>query len=592
MPQLRLGDVTIALDALAHTDLAARGALLFDELESWEQRSAAEHHITELLQGIRTHPAVANATAAGRPLIEFAEPRLRLELARLLRGWTLARAATRAGIEPKEPLSATTTAKSLAPICDPAIAPALLIGVRAGLGLDPALAPYVVPPALPGSRLKRALVRPLMRILGELSRPEHVRVAVVAAGKLSLAIASLPTSELRASAIGLMPFPGLDHGNSALLALRRRIPLLPTYDTRHARSAASVQLPERLGLVAQAALDRALTLLVECMLTGVAAELERAVAALAGLQRARSLRAIVLPSAAYGASRLLIEWAHERGVRVGAMQHGIYVFREFDGADRRADLVFGWGAGTEDQARGWPAPRPSIVPVGVPGTTNTQSQPRVRPAQVRVPQIHTPQIHTPQIHTLQVHAPQVRAPRRVLIATTDSLDMPIMPVGFCDAFIDTLAPGLRRLMEAGVQFTLRPHPNEDPQRYGRLLSARRLAVELAPDAPFSSAVAAVDLLVSSASSVAFEAAALGVPVLLWLGFAPGWVRREHLVSPWIGVMPGTFESAEDFDLLAHTLIARPGEAFAVAHELRRRLAAYAEPFDPARFAAGLRELAT
>lgn len=477
-------------------------------------------------------------------MIELAELRLRLEVARLLRGWTLARVAP----------GATEF------VCDPAAAPALRLGVRAGLGLDAALTCYAMPPALPGSRAKRAVARPLMSVLGALSRPERMRVAAVATGKLALALASLPVADLRDAAVGVMPFPGLDHGNSALLALRRRLPLLPTYGRDARQEGKVVRVPERLGLVDEPPLDHALSLLLGRMLAGVARELEEAVGALAGLRRARSLRAIVLPSAAYGASRLLIEWAHERGVQVAAMQHGIYVFREFDGADRRADVVLGWGAGTGDQAGAWPPPRPTIVPVGVPGTPHMS--PRF----------------------------QANVVRRVLIATTDSLDMPIMPVGYCDAFIEALVPGLRCIAAAGVRFALRPHPNEDPERYRRLLRAHRLEGDVVPERPFSEAVADADLLVSSTSSVAFEAAALGVPVLLWLGPAPQWVRRRHLVSPWVQRTPGTFGSMEDFRLLARLLLDRPGEAFAIAHALRRRLADYAEPFKVTRFAAALRDL--
>jgi hypothetical protein len=546
IPSPRRGDVTIALDGLAQADLAGREPLLFDDLESWEERSAAEHRIAELLRAIRSHPAVATAGLARHTLIELAELRLRVEVARLLRGWTLARAVDGAA----------------QPICDPATPAALLMGLRAGLGLDPAVIPYAPPPALPGSRSKRALAQPLMRLLGAAARPARIRIAAVATGKLALALGSLSSAQLRAAGVAAMPFPGLDHGNSALLALRCRLSLLPTYGPRRAGTGPLVQLPERLMSGEPPALDRALTLLVERTLAGVAPELARAVAALAGLERARSLRALLLPSAAYGASRLLIEWARERGVRVGAMQHGIYVFREFDGADRRADVVFGWGAKTAEQAHAWPEPRPDIVSVGVPGTT--------APASPR-----------PPAHVL----------RRVLIATTDALDMPIMPAGFCDDFIDVLTPGLRSLAVAGARFSLRPHPNEDPQRYARLLRAAGLDIEILAGGAFPDAIAAADLLISSASSVAFEAAALGAPVLLWLGDAPRWVRREHLVSPWAEPGPGTFESAEDFRLLASTLLEQPAETFALAHALSRRLARYAEPFNAARFAAGLNALA-
>ncbi|HEY7953344.1 MAG TPA: hypothetical protein VID70_10165 [Solirubrobacteraceae bacterium] len=546
IPDLRAGDVTITLDRLADTDLAAREPLPFDDLENWQQRSAAEHRITELLQTIRSHPAVVAAGLGRYTLIELVELRLRMEMARLLRGWTLARAVDGEAL----------------PICDPAAPAALLMGLRAGLGLDPAVISYTPPPALPGSRSRRALARPLMRLLGSVSRSADVRIAAVATGKLALALGSLSSTQLHAMGVAAMPFPGLDHGNSALLALRRRLPLLPTYGPRRADLCPRVELPDQLGLSEPPALDRALTLLVGRALAGVSRELAQAVAALAGLKRAPSLRALLLPSAAYGASRLLIDWARAHDIRVGAMQHGIYVFREFDGADRRADVVFGWGAATAEQARFWPEPRPEIVPVGVPGTVAPRS-PR----------------------------PSVQVPRRVLIATTATLDMPILPARFCEDFIEVVAPGLALLAAAGVRFALRPHPGEDPQRYVRLLRAAGLDIEIAAGGPFPAAVATADLLVSSASSVAFEAAALRAPVLLWLGDAPGWVRREHLVSPWAETGPGTFESAADFRLLAAGLLEQPAETIALAHTLSRRLARYAEPFDAARFAAGLSALA-
>jgi hypothetical protein len=582
LPPARTGDVTVTLDTLAQEDLRARSPLLYDELEDWQQRSAAEHRVNELLRTLNGRPpgdlsGSHNSGAGardGHSLLELAEPRLRLELARLLRGWTLAQAAEGVGTL----------------VADPAAAPALLMGVRARLGLDPASVPYTLPPALPGSRLQRALARPLMQTLAGVSRPARVRVAVVAAGKLALALGALTPAQLHELGVGVMPFPGLDHGNSALLALRRRLPLLPTYGPSQAPAVRTVRLSERLDLVEEPLLDRALALLVQRLLSAVSGELDRTIAALAGLSRARSLRALVLPSAAYGASRLLIEWAHARGVRVAAMQHGIYVFREFDGADRRADVVLGWGSATAEQARAWPAPRPAIVPVGVPGATVGGSA-----AAMARPGIEGAGPGTalagPEAAVAGARGDaSAGAPRRVLIATTDSLDMPIMPVGFCRAFIDTLLPGLRCLAAAGARFVLRPHPNEEPARYRRMFDAAGISVAVSAGGSFAAAAAEADLLISSLSSVAFEAAALGLPVLLWLGIAPRWVRQEHLVDPWVDDSPGTFESAEDFERLAAGLRARPAEVLALAHALRRRLARYAEPFDRARFAAALAQL--
>lgn len=548
LPAPRPGDITVALDRSACADLANRRPLLFDELESWVERSAAEHYIDELLGAVSGHSAVAAIECRGHRLIDFVGLRLRHEIACLLRGWTLARSG------------AGSQAREL--VCDPRAPLALQMGVRAGIGLDPAAIRYETAPALPGSRYKRALVRPLMCALAAGSRPGRVRIAAVAAGKLSLALASLSGAELRAAGVGAMPFPGLDHGNSALLALRRRLPLLATCGSRRVGPGPVVRLPDRLELDEAEALDRALAVLVGRLLAATAAELERAVDVLVDLERVGSLRSLVLPSAAYGASRLLIEWAHERGLQVGAMQHGIYAFREFDGGDRQADVVFGWGEGTVEQTRSWPEPRPVVLPVGVPG-----------------------------LATAVARRPHANSLGRALIATSSTVDTPMVPAAFCETFIDAIALGLRRLAAARVRLELRPHPNEDPARYRHMLSGRGLEVTVESGGSFSAAAANADILISSASSVAFEAAAMGLPVLLWLGGAPAWVRREHLVTPWTDCEPGMFEGADDFELLVEGLIERRGETLAVGRELGRRLARYAEPFDPSRFAAGLNALA-
>ncbi len=540
--------MTIVFDSLACVDLADREPILFDQLENWNERSEAEQRLNMLLGMIAQHPAVAAIELAGFRLIDFAEYRLRLEVARLITGWKLA--------------SAVAGAREL--ICDPTLPLAQEIGVRAGLGLAPRAKTYSLPPALPGSRGSRAAARQLMRVKATASRPERVRVVAVAAGKLALALGSLADADMRAAGLGLMPFPGLDHGNGLLLALRRRLPLLRTYGPARRRVGPPVDLPARLELEDDSALDRALTLLVARALTGAASELDHAVRALNGLNRARSLRALLLPSAAYGASRLLIQWAHERGVRVGAFQHGIYSARELDGGDRRAEVVFGWGSGTVEQIACWPKPRPSVHPVGVPGVL--APDPGLR------------------------RAASGTTPRHVLIATSGTDDRPIAPVAYCEAFVDAIAPGIERLAMTGAKVELRPHPGEEPERYRRLLRALGLEVKIARTGSFATAAAGTDILISSTSSVAFEAAALGLPVFLWLGPAPRWVRRQHLVPPWTDSLPGMFGTAEDLRPLIDDLIERPAEGLRVAHELSRHLARYTEPFVPAAFAAGLLQL--
>jgi hypothetical protein len=587
LPPLRSREVTVVLDRLALADLAPRTPVAFEHLQSWQQRSAEEHRVNELMRAIAAHPAVAALGRDGLRLVDFAAYRLRIEIVRLLRGWTLARAV---GVD----------ARAAEPICDPALPVATIIGVRAGLGLDLRLPDYSLPAALPGSAVRRAVARQLMRLTTCVSQPGRVRVAAVAAGKLALALAALAPNDLRASGVGLMPFPGLDHGNGLLLAWRRQLPLLATYGPARSKGSPLAKLPPRLDIENEPTLDRALTLLVTSVLASAAPEHAQALAALAGASRARSLRTIVLPSAAYGASRLLIEWAHARGLRVAAMQHGIYVFREFDGGDSRADVLFGWGKGTAEQIARWPGIRPRLHVVGVPGlhtrgvrlggdtagggSGSASAGAGLGSASASVGSGGA------SAGAGFGSAPADALPRRVLIATSNTVDTPITPLGYCEQFLDVIQPTVERLMGVGAQFKLRPHPVEAPARYRRLLADRGLLVDVSPDGSFAQALGEADLLISAASSVAFEAAALAVPVLLWLGPAPRWLREEHLLAPWTETPAGTFTSADDLLALAEDLITRPAEGMRMASELSRQLARYAEPFDAARFATALREL--
>jgi hypothetical protein len=537
-------DVLVAFDGLAHADLADRGALLFDQLESWEERSASEYRVNELLQAVRTHPCVAAVELDGHRLVDFAAARLRMELTRLLRGWALAKAAPRA-----EQV-----------VCDPAVPPALEMGARAALGLDPAVVRYTPPPMLAGSSLKRALVRPAMRALATCSRPERVRVAAVATGKLMLALAALPGAQLRGMGVGTMPFPGLDYGNGALLAMRRRLPMLATFGSPARPLVAGVNLPGRLMLAREEALDRALGLLAQRLLAAAAPELAGATGAIACLQRAVALRALLLPSGGYGAAQMLIDWAHRRDLRVGVMQHGIYAFREHC-EDCAADVLFSWGEGTSEQALDWPEPRPRLVPVGVPGAPTTTLR--------------------------RLEAPLCR----VLVAgTSPGIDTPITPLVFDEEFLDVVAPGLAMLAAAGVKLQLRPHPNEDAERYQRMLVHRGLPIAVVAGGSFAIAAGRADIVIASASSVAFEAATLGLPVLMWRGGAPEWVRQQYLTVPWTSNLPGMFARVEEFRALVELLLERPAAGFGIAHELRGRLVRYAQPFDPAGFAEGLRLL--
>lgn|GEM_PF-5520119 len=551
LSQPQANDLTVAFDGPVAVGQHEQGLIAFDCLLDWRQRSMAEHRVTQVMAAIRMHPAVADIKQHGFRLIDFAEYRLRGEVARLWRGWMLARAL------------AGTGARDL--ICDPALPPALVMGIRAGMGLDPRGVRYTLAPALAGSRSRRALARQLTRVVARASRPGRVRVAAVVAGKLSLALAALSDEELRAAGLGLMPFPGLDHGNGLLLALRRRLPLFGSCGSGSLRRGPPVNLPAKLDLVGEAELDLALTWLLGKVLSGAAPELDQAASSLAGMRPTPSLRALLLPSGAYGASRLLIEWARERGLRIGVMQHGIYAHSEFDGGDRHADVIFGWGEATAEQLACRSEPRPLMRPVGVPGLSPS---PALRSRQP-----------TPGASLC-----------RVLIATSNTVETPLTLAAFCETFLDTLAPGIERLLQAGVQISLRPHPGEDAELYRRLLRARGWDVSIASSEPFAQAAANTDLLISSASSVAFEAAALGLPVLLWLGSTPSWVRAEHLVVPWTQSLPGMFETPADLESLVMTLLDDRQRGMLVAHELSVCLARYAQPFRPAAFATGLRAL--
>jgi glycosyltransferase involved in cell wall biosynthesis len=154
-----------------------------------------------------------------------------------------------------------------------------------------------------------------------------------------------------------------------------------------------------------------------------------------------------------------------------------------------------------------------------------------------------------------------------------------------------IASGLERLVAAGVELELRPHHLEDAGRYRQLLDTRDIDVKLVPGGSFAAAAARTDILIASTSSVAFEAAALGLPVLLWQGVGPRWFRGEHLVPPWIEHAPGMFATSDEFAALVEDLLLRPEVAFELAHGLGRHLAHYAAPFRPDSFAAGLLEIA-
>ncbi len=299
-------------------------------------RVAEEGRIAEVLAKVREHPAVARIAHTGYSLIDFAEPSLKLEIAQLLRGWTLARVHGGAG----------ETAR------DPAASPALRMGARAGLGLDPADVSYVMPIAVSEARIKQVGTRQIMRGVAVFSPQEHVRVAAVTTGKLALALDALTAADLRAAQVGVLPFPGSDRGSSVLFAVKRRRPLLVGYGPRRPGPGMAVHLPERLGLSSEEELDRALSLLVARLLADLAPKQDQAVRALGGLHHTHALRVILLANLDSSASRLLLTYARDRSLRVAVFDEYAHELRELDGDVKRLPP----DRSTTEQAQDWPGP--------------------------------------------------------------------------------------------------------------------------------------------------------------------------------------------------------------------------------------------
>jgi len=549
LPPASPGDVLVSFDAVAARHLADRSPLQFDEQVSWEERSAAEHRVSRLVARVLSDPALAEQVLDGYPLSDFIAYRLRAECANVLRGWDAARAAP----------SCTDV------VAGPGTPSALTLGARAALGLPVSESSYVVAaPEVVPPRLRRVFAQATTRAIARVSPAARIRVAAVMAAKVVPALAALTRAQLDAAGIGAMPFPGLDYGNSTRLAARWRRPLLATLD--RARPFCPPQPPFRSELrldEQDAGLEAALQPVVDGLVRISWPQLAAAVQATDGLDRAGNLRALLLPTTAVGASQVLMHWARRRGVTVAAVQHGVYGFKEFDGGDSRADVLFAWSAAVGDQALAWPEPRPRIVAAGAPGMPQTSTR---RSASGPVD--------------------------HVLVATTGRpVESALATTAFHEQFVAAVAPGLADLQRQGVRVELRLHPAEARETYEAILSANGLEIGFASEIPFADAAATTDLLVSAPSSVAFEAAALGVPVLLWTGAMPPDVRREHLVAPLSDDVPGYFGAADEFLALTRGLSAPDAPTQRIALNLADRLAEFATPFDAEVFAAGLAELA-
>ncbi|MEY2513158.1 MAG: hypothetical protein QOJ89_516 [bacterium] len=547
MPPPAPNDIVVSFDALAVADLHERDAQLSDALITWEQRSAAESQVSRLVARLRDDEALATLGLDGHRLTPFIEYRARAEFAHVLRGFAIGRAAH----------------GCRAVVADPSIPDAVVVGARAGLGLDVGSAPYAPdePAAMPAP-LRRLWARSIMRTMAAATPTRGVRVAAVLTAKVAPSVAALPRAQLRAAGLAAMPFPGLDYGNGARLATQLRIPLLATLDPLVARRNTAPALPRAPDLgeddsELSAAIGRVTWGLVESSWPLFVATAH----AVHALDAVSGLRALLLPTTAVGASRMLIDWARRRGVAVAAVQHGVYGFKEHDGGDSRADVLFAWSERVREQASAWPQPRPRVVAVGVAGMAHASPRP-----------------------------PGDGRRLRVLVATTGRpIESALAPTSFHEQFVVAITPGVRTLMDAGVGVQLRLHPRENPEVYRRILDGADLRLPFAPSMPFPEAANQADLLVSAPSSVAFEAGALGVPVLMWNGGIPSAVRRAHLVAPLSLDLPGSFSDAPQFDALVADVLAEGAPA--AGADLAAQLGSYATAFDPGAFAQGLRELA-
>ena len=545
------GEVALCFDPLALAE--QRGdALDADALIIFSEGARIDDAASALVARISCDPAAVALATDGLALGPAAVNELLCELANVLRAWSIGRAALAQGA--RGPLRAPAGMPS-------AIRAGLWAAVdgETPLPLDPWVGLTVV--ERPPDGIRPVLAAAAQRVVAQRTRARDVRVVAVPGMKVAAAIEATPARQLRAVGLAVSLFPGLDHGHAARLALRRGLPAIaPSRGWRADRPAGA---PPRFGrLHDDAALDSALRAVAGRVLAALVAPARRVAPVLASWERLPGLRAVLLPTAAMGSARLVAGWARERGVRLGVVQHGIYGFSAAERGDGLADTLLSWGPGVAAQARAWPEPRPRVVAVGAPGIPTCPARPR--PAAIE----------------------------RVLVATTNRpLGSALGLFGFCEAFIEDLAPGLRVLLDAGVQLELRPHPSEDAGRYDAQLA--RLGIEMAagPPGPFAGRLGASDLLVSSVSSVAFEAAAVGAPVLLWDSRVPAAVRAQQLVAPLSEQLAGFFGSHEEFLAFARLAVAGPQELLDVALALGARLSSYAQPFDADAFAAELAELA-
>jgi hypothetical protein len=539
-------DVVLVFAPSAAPPAGAGRVLLADGLLDWSARAYIENRVQDLLTRLRD--------GLGDPqLLESAEYELRIEWVNVLCAHAAASALRDEGpFDELLPSSGTPAA--------------IVAGVSSALAVTAASAPdwRLELHFRGGIGLRGQAARAIIAARAATSARRHIRVLTVPGQRLGLALARLSREQAGGLGLAVAALPELGHGEAAKLVLSHRLPALALPTSVPAPTAAmpgaDIELPAQLS--GDPALDRALLAIAQAVLAYGAQRVAAVTSLRPALEALPRLRAVVLPTCALGVTRLVRGWASERGIRVASFQHGIYGLIEGDGGDRRADVLFGWAPEVANQVRQWAPPRPRVVPVGVPDLPHAPAR----------------------FHT--------GPPRRVLVATTNApVGTALARWGEREQYLDALAGGLDRLCAAGVDVELRLHPAESPAEYEAMdRAAGRGSLAFAPPGPFAEAATRADLLVSPYSSVAFEAAALGLPVALWVPRIPEAVRRAHLLAPLSEELPGSFSDAAGFEALAGRILGAAPDGRESLVGLSHRLAAYVAPFDAGRFAAELGEL--
>ncbi len=218
-------------------------------------------------------------------------------------------------------------------------------------------------------------------------------------------------------------------------------------------------------------------------------------------------RLLLVEDASYGGYAHLVRWARERGIAVAEYQHG-YIGNNHEAYNYAPALLAGaYRANLPDHFLSY-GPHWS--------------------AQINLP-AEMVQIGNPHL-TEQCRGLARTRHERAVLFVSGALDVP-----FYRRELPRIAAGL----PPGVTLRFRPHPEERPivqQRYGDLLARHRIVVDTEPLAYQS--VLDADLVIGDASTLLFEADALGRPVVL-LDY-----EQSHKAIP-----PGTFPYVDDWSSL-------------------------------------------